>query len=69
MIDQLEPGRPLLAPNRRGRRGSTDPDASYTLETEVGDLLAWVDTLGEPVDLMAHSLGGLMPATSTPWSP
>lgn len=60
VIDHLEPGRPLLAPNRRGRRGSTDPDGSYTLETEIGDLLAWVDTLSEPVDLVAHSLGGLI---------
>lgn len=60
VIDRLEPERPLLAPNRRGRRGSTDPDGSYSVETEAADLLAWVDTLLEPVDLVAHSLGGLI---------
>lgn len=60
VIDHLEPARPLLAPNRRGRRGSADPDGSYTVETEIDDLLAWVDTISEPVDLVAHSMGGLI---------
>lgn len=60
VTDRLEPARPLLVPNRRGRRGSTDPDASYSVQTEVGDLLAWVGTLPGPVDIVAHSLGGLI---------
>ena len=60
VTDRLAPGRPLLVPNRRGRRGSTDPDASYSVQTEVDDLLAWVSTLPGPVDLLAHSMGGLI---------
>lgn len=60
VTDRLEPARPLLVPNRRGRRGSTDPDASYSVQTEVDDLLAWVSTLDGPVDLIGHSLGGLI---------
>lgn len=60
VTERLEPARPLLVPNRRGRRGSTDPDASYSVQTEVGDLLAWVSTLPGAVDVVAHSLGGLI---------
>lgn len=59
VVEQLAPTRPVLSVNRRGRRGSTAPDERYTVETEVNDLLAWIDTMSGPVDLVGHSIGGL----------
>lgn len=60
VAEQLNPDRPLLVPNRRGRRGSTDPGEDYSVVTEVEDLLAWLATVRSPVDLVAHSYGGLI---------
>lgn len=62
VAEQLHPSRPLLVVNRRGRRGSTPPGSGYSVDTEVGDLLAWVDTFPGQVDLVAHSIGGLFAA-------
>lgn len=60
VAERLAPTRPLLLPNRRGRRDSTHPDGTYSVGTEVGDLWAWIETFPEPVDLVTHSFGGLI---------
>lgn len=60
VAERLAPTRPLLLPNRRGRRDSTHPDETYSVGTEVGDLWAWIETLPGPVDLVTHSFGGLI---------
>lgn len=60
VIRSLAPGRPLLAPNRRGRGRSTDVGLDHSIQTEVDDLRGWVGTLPSPPDLVAHSFGGLI---------
>jgi pimeloyl-ACP methyl ester carboxylesterase len=44
--------------NRRGREGSGEPEA-HALEREFEDVVAVVDAIGEPVDLVGHSGGAL----------
>lgn len=60
VVDALMPGRPALVPNRRGRRPSAAVATGYSLDTEVEDLAGWLATFSEPVDLVAHSYGGLI---------
>lgn len=48
----------VYAIDRRGRGGSGDSD-DYALEREFEDVAAVVDSLGEPVNLLGHSHGGL----------
>ena len=57
---ELESARTLLAVDRRGHGASEDGGAEYSLAHEVADLLAVVARLDEPVDVVAHSYGGLV---------
>lgn len=57
--------RPLLerrftvyAMDRRGRGGSGD-GSTYDLQREAEDVVAVVDSIGEPVNVLGHSYGGL----------
>jgi pimeloyl-ACP methyl ester carboxylesterase len=50
---------PSTAIDRRGRGGSGDSDR-YEIEREFEDVAAVVDSLGEPVNLLGHSYGGLL---------
>ncbi|MGM0385091.1 MAG: alpha/beta fold hydrolase [Actinomycetota bacterium] len=67
----LEPHRTVLLMDRRGRGRSGDaPD--WSLEREVEDVLAVVEAAaerGEPVDLLGHSLGGLLALRAAARSP
>jgi pimeloyl-ACP methyl ester carboxylesterase len=60
VVDAVAPGRPALVPNRRGRRPSGDLPEGYSVQTEVEDLLGWLDMQDGPVDLIGHSYGGLI---------
>jgi pimeloyl-ACP methyl ester carboxylesterase len=44
--------------DRRGRGGSGDADP-YALEHEFADVVAVVTAIGEPVDIIGHSYGGI----------
>ncbi len=57
---RLERARTLLAVDRRGHGASGEGAADHSLEQEVADLLAVVRLFDEPVDLVAHSYGGLV---------
>jgi len=57
---RLERARTLLAVDRRGHGASGEGGADYSLAHEVADLLAVVALLDEPVDVVAHSYGGLV---------
>jgi len=48
----------VYAMDRRGRGESGDADR-YAIEREFEDVAALVDSIGEPVDLVAHSYGAL----------
>jgi pimeloyl-ACP methyl ester carboxylesterase len=51
----------VYAMERRGRGESDDAGAEYSLEREVEDVLALVDSIGEgPVDLLGHSHGAIL---------
>ncbi|GIM94183.1 alpha/beta fold hydrolase [Paractinoplanes toevensis] len=56
-IDRPEP---VLILNRRGRAPSGPLGSGYGVETEVLDLLAWLDRLDEPARLLGWSYGGLV---------
>ncbi len=56
----LEPARTLFAVDRRGHGASGEGAAEHSLADEVADLLAVVALLEEPVDVLAHSYGGLV---------
>jgi pimeloyl-ACP methyl ester carboxylesterase len=59
----LADGRRVIALDHRGHGGSTNTGdaASYTLERLAADLVAWLETAaGEPVDLLGHSMGGML---------
>jgi pimeloyl-ACP methyl ester carboxylesterase len=49
----------VCAVDRRGRGGSGDAEG-YAIEREFEDAAAVVDSLGEPVNLLGHSYGGLV---------
>jgi len=48
----------VYAMDRRGRGGSGDTDP-YAIEREFEDVVAVVDSIGEPVNLLGHSYGGI----------
>jgi pimeloyl-ACP methyl ester carboxylesterase len=52
--------RTLLAVDRRGHGASGEGTADYSLTDEVADLLAVAAHLDTPVDVVAHSYGGLV---------
>jgi pimeloyl-ACP methyl ester carboxylesterase len=58
VLPQLQQRFTTYAVDRRGRglSGDTGP---YALEREFEDITAVVDSIGEPVDLLGHSYGGL----------
>ena len=55
---ELERHFTIYAMDRRGRGGSGD-SLSYDLQREAEDITAIVDSIGEPVNLIGHSYGGL----------
>lgn len=57
---RLEREHTFVAVDRRGHGASGNGGADYSLAHEVGDLLAAVALLDEPVDVVAHSYGGLV---------
>jgi pimeloyl-ACP methyl ester carboxylesterase len=59
VLPALEERFTVYAIDRRGRGGSGDAD-DYALEREVEDVAAVVASLGEPVNLLGHSYGGLL---------
>lgn len=48
----------VYAVNRRGREGSSPPQP-HTMDNEFEDVAAVVNAIGEPVHLLAHSLGAV----------
>lgn len=58
MMPLLEPHVTVHAMDRRGRGGSGDAP-SYSLDVEVEDLTAVVESIGGPVDVFGHSQGAL----------
>ncbi len=58
VLPALEERFTVYAIDRRGRGGSGDSD-DYAIEREFEDVAAIVDSLGEPVNLLGHSYGGL----------
>jgi pimeloyl-ACP methyl ester carboxylesterase len=59
VLPALEERFTVYALDRRGRGGSGDSD-DYAVEREFEDVAAVVDSLGEPVNLIGHSYGGLL---------
>lgn len=63
IVPQLAEHRTVHAMDRRGRGGSGD-GPEWSLDREVDDVASLVDALagesGQPVDLLGHSLGGLL---------
>jgi pimeloyl-ACP methyl ester carboxylesterase len=59
VLPALEDRFTVYAIDRRGRGSSGDAD-DFALEREVEDVAAVVDLLGEPVNLLGHSYGGLL---------
>jgi pimeloyl-ACP methyl ester carboxylesterase len=59
VLPALEERFTVYAIDRRGRGGSGDAD-DYVLDREVEDVAAVVASLGEPVNLLVHSFGGLL---------
>jgi pimeloyl-ACP methyl ester carboxylesterase len=53
-----------IAMQRRGRGSSGDADV-YAIEREFEDVAAVVDAVGEPVNLLGHSYGGLLALEAT----
>ena len=60
VADALDRPEPVLILNRRGRAPSGPLGRGYGINTEVLDLLTWLDWLGEPVRLFGWSYGGLI---------
>ena len=59
VLPALEERFTVYAVDRRGRGGSGDSD-DYAIGREFEDVAAVVDSLGEPVNLLGHSYGGLL---------
>ena len=59
VLPALEERFTVYAIDRRGRGGSGDAE-DYSVEEEFEDVAAVVDSLGEPVNLLGHSYGGLL---------
>lgn len=54
----------LITVDRRGR-GESGDDPGYAIEREFEDVAAVVDAIGEPVDLLGHSFGGVLALEAT----
>ena len=59
VLPALEERFTVHAIDRRGRGGSGDSDG-YAVEREFEDIAAMVDSLGESVNVLGHSYGGLL---------
>ena len=59
VLQALEEHFTVYAIDRRGRGGSGDGDG-YDMEREAEDIASVVDSLGESVNLLGHSFGGLL---------
>ena len=59
ILPALEERFTVYAVDRRGRGGSGDGEG-YDVEREAEDIASVVDSLGEPVNLLGHSYGGLL---------
>lgn len=58
VADAFERPEPTLILDRRGRSLSGAPGPGYSLDTEVQDLLAWIDSLDTHLTLIGWSYGG-----------
>lgn len=58
VLPSLEQRFSVYAMDRRGRGGSGDAER-YALAREAEDVAAVVDSIGEPVNVLGHSYGGL----------
>jgi pimeloyl-ACP methyl ester carboxylesterase len=58
VLPALEEHSTVYALDRRGRGSSGDADG-YAIEREFEDVAAMVDSIGEPVNVLGHSYGGL----------
>jgi pimeloyl-ACP methyl ester carboxylesterase len=58
ILPALEQHFRVYAVDRRGRGASGDSDI-YAIEREFEDVAAVVDSIGEPVNLLGHSFGGI----------
>ncbi len=58
ILPALEAHFSLYALDRRGR-GESDDAPNYALEREFEDVAAVVDSIGQPVNLLGHSFGGI----------
>jgi pimeloyl-ACP methyl ester carboxylesterase len=54
----------LITVDRRGR-GESGDGTSYAIEREFEDIAAVADAIGEPVDLLGHSFGGILALEAT----
>lgn len=54
----------LITLDRRGR-GKSGDSATYAIEHEYEDIAAVIDAIGEPVDLLGHSFGGILALEAT----
>ena len=68
VLPALEEHFTVYAIDRRGRGGSGDTD-DYAVAREFEDVAAVVDSLGEPVNLLGHSYGGLLALEATMLTP
>jgi pimeloyl-ACP methyl ester carboxylesterase len=59
LVPHLQPGRTSYTYDRRGRGESGDAPGS-TVDREVDDLIAFVETIPRPRDLFGHSSGALL---------
>src|SRR5699024_3054244 len=57
LADAIQRPEPILIVERRGRGASDGLGHGYSVETEVADLRAWIDDLGQPVYLYGWSYG------------
>ena len=58
VLPALEDHFTVYAVDRRGRGGSGDTE-NYSLDREVEDVVALVDSIGVPVNLLGHSYGAI----------
>lgn len=60
VVDAMAGQQPTLVVDRRGRSGSGGLGPGYSVDTEVDDLQAWLDHLGDHVALVGWSYGAMI---------
>ena len=68
LLSALEQRFTVYALDRRGRGASGDA-AEYALDREVDDLVAVIEQIGGPVDLLGHSFGAIVSLEAAPRLP